>query len=392
MSLSWGRSPPTSQTPKPPRSRARLAALSLGAVVAAAAATVVTATQPRADADRRPEIQATFDALHLAVRGRDPDLVRRLYDPERPRLVECAIEELRAGGAAGASSSQPVVLRTTPYRDYVRADVNVGGESVRRYLRSVGGRWVISEPRRDELGPERVATGERIEVHHWGIDDQVAGALLEMAAYARGYALASAAVPKDVPLRMRVMPTRETAHPLPCWAIGAVDPAGEPFEIRIAGDRLTFEGTSATVGTASRRAAIHEALHWAQAWIAPGIVGRGPWWLIEGWPTLVAGGEATVSRQFERMRCDALPDHAALVRGPARDHDSPDDLVLRYYVHAASAVLYLQQAHGGEDAYWRLLREHQTASPEDALQRTLGVSTARFDEGWRAFVKERYCR
>ena len=344
--------------------------------------------------DATAEVQRVFDARRAALNARDLAALRELHDASRGPYTACALERARIAFALGRDAPRYRVIRTQPYRGYLRTYATAGGDVFRFYMRQISGRWVFTEPAPDELGEERILTGENVRLLYWSIDEEIAVPLLEATSYARSYALLSAPAPKDRELQLRILPTRETGSSIPCAAGAAARISGEPFEIRaLSGDLSDASGIAPAVSTISRRTLIHEALHWAQALAAPRSIGRSNWWLIEGWPTLLATGESLLGHEFPRIGCGDLPTYAQLGSGPGLAHGAPGHIVQRYYVYAASAVRYLTERSGADDAYWRLLRAYEApGTADEVFQAAVGTTAVAFRDGWAAWVAERYCR
>ena len=336
------------------------------------------------------EIRGTFDQLTAAKRAHDIAGLRALYDPTRGVFTACSMDRYYAEVVEPRANGRYRVIRAMPYGDYVRAYVDDGVGIRRIYLRRLEGRWVLTEPRDDELGTVRHISDEKTRLTYWSIDEEVAGAVLRASSYAAYYAGPLAPDPIDDSLDVVLFPTRDTAASIPCGASGVARPVGQ-LEIRVLGPDLGFVGDSLGDITSSTRGLfVHEALHITQARVTPRAMTRPAWWLIEGWPTLVADGDARLGLEMPRIACGTLPTYSQLASGIGLTRDPSPDVLARYYVYAASAVKYLNES--GNDAYWRSMRAYESpGTTDEVVQRAVGMTADQFRDGWAAWVKKRYC-
>jgi hypothetical protein len=385
MSLTWGHA---SREPAP----RRIPVVASVAIVALVAVFLADAPPPRAVIGPA-DIQPTFDRREAALAARDIDALRSLYDPRRGSFTACALERARIAFPTPGRPPHYRVTRTVAYRGYVRAYAQAPGGTARLHLRLTPSGWVFTEPTADELGEERRIEGDGVRLSYWSIDEELAAPVMRAAEYARAYALPLAPVTGAPTMLARLLPTREAASSMSCAADASAYLTQELFEIRLLGERLLFTSDALGDVTPSVRAVfVHETLHWTQGLAAPRSIGKANWWLIEGWPTLVAEGEARLARDLPRIGCGDLPTYAQLASGTGLVRDPPPDVIVRYYTYASSAVRYLTGSFGGDDAYWRTLRSYEgPGTPDEIMQRSITTTADGFRDGWAAWVKERYC-
>jgi hypothetical protein len=337
------------------------------------------------------EIQATYDALSRAMRSRDIAKVRSLYDPARGAYTACAIESARLIFEVDSASPSSIVIRTEPYLGYVRAYARSGSVVTRSYLRRAGSGWVFTEPLATELGIERRVERDDVRVSYWSVDEEIAPAVLGVASYARRWVEPFSPAWNSRTLDVYLFPTREGGSSIPCVGVAAAHVSREPIEIWAMASTLTYSDPLARVASASAGVTfVHEALHVTQALVTPLAMTRPAWWLIEGWPTLLANGESRLASELPRIGCSELPTYAQLASGVGLVRDPRPDTVQRFYTYAASAVKYVGEINA--DGYWRFMRSYEgPGTPDEIVERAVGLSADGFRDAWAAWVKKRYC-
>ena len=354
-----------------------------------ASATTAVVEKPAINETTRGEIQAVLQKQNSAMASKDLTSFGSTLDQERRALVRCATETYDISTRLGVGAVG-VVGKIEPYLDtYVRAYVQEGSLGLRRiYFRKVEGKWVQSEPKDDELGGEKKATVEDIQIDYWGVDQDVVDALGRGTLTARKVVLSNLlSENRRDPLAIRFYPTKAVAGIQGCTTVGfhltnvATDPYVRFFRYWFT---PTGEMTAPTITFIS-----HEWLHWAQDQFSPGITARLPEWLVEGWPDYV--GQARSESQIKFVVCQTpTPTLKQLEDGAAAD--SAPELGAQYQAFDNTMVEHLYVTYGGKDAYRKLLLAFkEDAVPANVFPKVLNVSAAKFYDDWKTWSKKKYC-
>jgi hypothetical protein len=259
---------------------AAFAAILAGCVGASPPASAPPSGPIRITATTLTEIEAALQVRIQALANKDIAGFQAAIDLTRPAFRRCQMEQFDIASRQGVAPIGPKVVKVEPYgTDYLRAYL-VEDVGLRRiYFRRDGDRWIVTEPRIDELGGERTTTIAGVKVSYWGIDEDVieliareAGATLE---YAKGYARG----PFREPYSLRVFPTRESAGIVDCWGVAFANFRDEHAPL-IGFHRVWFDGSVARISDYTRDVLHHEALHYVQDQFIHGIALRLDWWLI----------------------------------------------------------------------------------------------------------------
>jgi hypothetical protein len=131
----------------------------------------------------------------------------------------------------------------------------------------------------------------------------------------------------------------------------------------------------------------HEALHWVQIDHSPSAMGAADWWLIEGWPYLIANTPSPGLRAFS-VCTSPLPSYSQLRFGPLPDLQP--EVVERYYVVASLLVESLNAQ--GANAYWGVFDGFaKDSDPARAFSSAIGLDGPSFYVTWAANARAKYC-
>ena len=325
-------------------------------------------------------VPGAVEVYAYALRSGDRRALRVVVDQSRAELRAC--EEQRLALAREVRpSGQYNVARLDAYGEYTRAYVHEGEGWTRYYLRREGARWLITEPRRDELGVRRERAEGGVALVWWGIDDDLADEVLREAQIARSAALGLSDVGPRSPLRLVLYPTRDLGSHASCapsriaYGVGGIESA--VFD-------LHFEPDLARITRPTKLLLFYEALHWIQEQRVPGALRASEWWVHEGWPFLRAYTPDRRDRARARLLCvGALPGIERLATAPALTRAA------RHRALAASFVEYLTE-RWDEGAYWELLRGSVAEEPR-AYERALGIGRQAFYAEWEEWLRRTYC-
>lgn len=340
----------------------------------------------------KDEIQAVFQAQRDATVKRDLKAYQATFDGERLALRRCKTESFDIAGRTGTALSARVV-KVEPYAEaYVRAWVDEGRDRgvVRTYFRKVEGRWVQSEPTKDEVGAEKKTTIDGIDIEYWAIDEDVVAALGKGTVAARDSVVQNQLTEAKRMFGIRFYPTRSVASIVECLVVGTHIP-NQPEDKFIRFYRYWFTSDLSALSPSTITFIQHEGLHWAQDQFIPGISARLGWWLTEGWPDYV--GRSRTEEYKRGVICNSpTPTFKQLVDGPREDlpETKPEDVV-RYYAFANTMIEHLY-ARFGPTAYRDLLVAYKDfADAGRNFPKVLRVTPDEFYSGWLAFAKQKYC-
>ena len=378
------------------RPRALLIALALAA--ACGPATPVTPA-PVADAkvaitDKTAgEIETLLQKRTESMRSKDLAGFQSTFDGSRSALRRCQGEAFEIASRQGTGAA-PMVAKVEPYLDqYVRAYVGseTGGYQ-RLYFRRDSGRWILTEPRDEELGGDRAKTINGIELTYFGIDDDIVEVYAKAGARARDVVLTTLRGKTGTPFGLRIFPTRGAAGPTVSCAVAGFHLPNTPKDqfIRLFSNGLTFKTGFAEMTESTVALIQHEGLHWAQDQFIPGISARLDWWLAEGWPDYVGESRATATKK--QVICTTpTPTFKQLVDGLLVTPETLPELRSQYYSFANSMVEYLY-ATFGSDAYFELMTAYKDdVDPKVTYPKVLKVTPEQFYDGWKAWSKQRFC-
>lgn len=340
----------------------------------------------------KDEIQAAIRAQRDALTKRDLKAYQATFDGQRNALRRCKTESFETAGRVGASAVTPTVVKVEPYLDtYVRAWVDEGSNGITRtYFRREEGRWIQTEPTKDEVGGEKKKTVDGLDIDYWGIDEDVVDAFAKGTLAARDKVIKEQLGESKRPFAIRFYPTREVAGIVACNVVG-FHLTNTPDDPYIRFFRYWFTPSLNELSPSTISFVQHEGLHWAQDQFIVGITARLDWWLTEGWPDFI-GQSRSLEYKKQVLCATRAPTFKELVDGPRDDlpETQPEDTV-RYYAFANTMVEYLY-AQFGPDAYKQLLVAYKDrVDPPTNYPKVLKVTPEEFYAGWLAFAKKKYC-
>lgn len=371
-----------------------------GAVLAACTTTTTSVASPsptgpvavQVTDKTRGELQAVLQAQHAALEKRDLAAYQATYDGARNAFRRCKQESFDVAGRQGVA---PVaqITKVEPYGGtYARAWIDEGPDRglLRTYFRVIGGKWVQTEPTSDEVGAEKKATIDGIDIDYWAIDDDVVDAIRQGTLAARDGVVKNQLAESKKPFGIRFYPTRSVQGIVDCNVVGFHIP-NRPDDKYIRFFRYWFTPDGKALSPATISFIQHEGLHWAQDQFITGISARLDWWLVEGWPDYI--GESRSTSYKRAVICTTgVPTYKQLADGPRTDlpDTKPEDAV-RYYAFANTMIEYLY-AQFGQTAYKDLLVAYKDlADPNRNLPTVLKVTPDQFHAGWIAFARKKYC-
>lgn len=354
---------------------------------AAPAKVAITGETPR-------EIEALLGKRSDALARNDLAGFQSTFDTTRPALRRCQTEVFEIASRQGSSGSGTTVAKVEPYLDhYVRAYVGSDPSGYQRlYFRQDAGRWILSEPKEEELGGDRTKTIQGMAMSYYGIDDDV----IEIYAKAGTAVLAEvqslARTPTGVPFGLRIFPTRSAAGATVGCSTGGFHLINDQKDIyvRLFSNIMLLKPGFTEVSDTTTSIIRHEALHWIQDQIVPGISARLDWWLVEGWPDYLGRSRGEAVKQ--RVVCTTkLPTFKQLQDGVLETPETPPELPGQYYAFANTMIQYLYEVHG-DDAYYDLIAVFKdTVDARITYPKALGITGDQFYERWQVWAKQKFC-
>lgn len=375
-------------------------------------AVVVSCGGPSTQPDSRPqitettksELEALLTARTNALTSGDRKAFDATYDATRPAFRRWQAGEFEEAARLGFPTLGRVV-EVQVYGDrYVRAWVEESldtpgfGRSLhvrRLYFRREGGRWLLTEPARDELGGERTKTAGGHTLTYWGLDEDIADLFLGEYRNARVFALKAAAAPVAVAgdlINARLIPTAE---------IAGLNEARGGALVRWGDDNLSMlplgislEPSRTALSENARLAYRHPLLSWVRGKVLPGAESRlgNARWLDIGWLEHRAW---TATREFYQPTCAGVPPLTLkqLSDGlpPPASPAATLELHSQYYTYVRTMFEYFDATFGAP-AYWDLLKEFGgNADAKANMVKVLRVTPEQFYSGWLAWAKQKYC-
>ncbi len=377
----------------------RALALALALAFAACGPGTAIAPAPAGDSkvtiDNRTaaEIEALLQKRNDTMQAKDLASFQSTFDGTRSALRRCQGEAFEIASRQGTSGA-PKVGKVEPYLDqYVRAYVGNDTNGYQRlYFRKEGGRWILTEPKDDELGGDRAKKINDIDLTYYGIDDDIVEVYAKAGASARDFVLTVVRGKTGTPFGLRIFPTRGAAGPTVGCGVAGFHLQKNPNDhfIRLFSNGLTFKSGFTEMTDSTVALIRHEGLHWAQDQMIPGITARLDWWLSEGWPDYV-GEFRALSTKRQVICTTPTPTFKQLVDGISITPETPPELPAQMYSFANSMVEYLELTFG-KDAYFDLMTAYKdSVDPKITYPKVLKVTPEQFYDGWKVWSKQKFC-
>jgi hypothetical protein len=338
----------------------------------------------------RADLQGVLIEREAALATKDLKRFQATIDVSRPAFRRCQQETFEIASRVGRSGGPTHIVKAEAYGDtYVRAYLDDFQGLFRLYFRRDSDRWILTEPKADELRGERSKTVSGVRVDYWGIDEDVVDMVGAAAAETRDYIKPYANSPLKVPYFVKLIPTRETAGIVGCNFTAFAQTRDENAP-QIGLWKTWYSEDLRSVSDWMLAVFHHEGLHYLQDQFIHKITIRLDWWLIEGWPDFIA---QTSSRSAIRaaLCTGTLPTLKRLIDGVPTEPDTPPELTSQYYALANTLVDYVYATKGAQ-AYWDLLTLYKDV-PDYRVQypKVFGVEPDAFYASWLAYAKRKYC-
>jgi hypothetical protein len=339
----------------------------------------------------RAEIESTIAERLRALGAKDLTAFQATVDLTRPAFRRCQQETFEVAARQGFAAGPTKVMKVEAYGNgYVRAYLDDGGKGIERvYFRRNNDRWVLTEPKADELGGEQSKVVDGVRIEYWGVDEDIAEFVGRESAATREFLMPHANGPIRDPYFVKLIPTRETAGIVACGFIGFANTRDlhAPF---IGLWRVWLAPSLDRVSDYQQTVLRHEGLHYLQDQFIHSINVRLDWWLIEGWPDFVANSRSR--GEIVRAACgSSLPTLKRIIDGIPTEPDTPSELTSQFYAQANSMVEYLYATYGAQ-GYWDLVALYKdNVDYRLNYPKIFGVEPDVFYQRWLAFAKRKYC-
>lgn len=352
-------------------------------------------------ADAQAGIQLALDTYARAYNDNDPALLAEAVDQTNPpfrRIVKSRFNAYQNSSYAGQGNFEYEVLsvQTMP-NDFVLAHLREEDGWLTDWLfRSVDGRWVLSEPTREQLGePYTVETDHFVfTLYPWAeADNQTVMDLMDDA---------RAIVQK----RLGVVPT-ETAHiyiypgytltpdnPMSALALYSSGDARARNLIEVyAPHSFAFSFYEAERGWEDTllTTLAHEYTHMAHRRNFDNA-GQLAGWMVEGLAEYISDDPNGVAYACYSVRAGyfipIIDDSGATRKQDLMHLQLLDADVGLAYTLSHSLVTYIVEEHGGLEGFWALARAYDDSQNFDkVLQATFDMDYATFEKQWLAWLK-----
>lgn len=374
---------------------ALLAVLATACTAAPATTATAAPSGPVAITDKtRAELEAVLAKRQQALASKDLTTFQSTVDLTRPSFRRCQQERFDISSRSGASTGPIKIAKVERYLDdYVRAYTGDDENGyARSYFRRDGAKWILTEPKDSELGGDKSKTVSGLDLSYYGIDEDVIDIYAKAGLATRDFVLAQGVAQTGKSFGLRIFPTRGAAGPTVGCTTGGFHLPNNPNDqfIRLFANVLSFKAGLAEASDSTVSIIRHEALHWLQDQVVPGITARLDFWLSEGWPDYVGGSRGEGEKR--RVLCTTpTPTFKQLVDGVLETPETPPELPGQYYAFANTMIEYLYTTFG-KQAYFDLMTAYKDGvDPRVNYPKVLKVTPEQFYSGWIAWAKKKYC-
>jgi len=337
------------------------------------------------------EIESVIAERLRAMGAKDLTAFQATVDLTRPAFRRCQQETFDSAARQGFAAGPTKVVKVEVFGGtYIRAYLDDGGHGIERvYFRRNNDRWVLTEPKAEELGGERSKVVDGVRVEYWAIDEDIAEFVGRESAATREFLMPLANGPIRDPYFVKLIPTRETAGIVACGFIGFAN-TRDPHAPFIGLWRVWLAPSLDRVSDYQQAVLRHEGLHYLQDQFSHSITLRLDWWLAEGWPDYIAKSRSR--GEIVRAVCaSSVPTLKRIIDGIPTEPDTPSELTSQYYAQANSMVEFVYATYGAQ-SYWDLVALYKdNVDYRVNYPKIFKVEADVFYQQWLAFAKKKYC-
>ena len=362
-----------------------------------------TATE-QSDDEIRAALQETVDIWSQAYEQNDPNMLRQAIDTRAPTLRRILADQMSAGG--GRDWNPVVVDFEQRDHGYILAHLDVGGYIYTATFRQVKGKWLLSEPRRAELGKKKKIETEHVTFEYYPWDEDVAPQVASMLEDAYAFAAGKLGRSPDKKIKAQLNPTADLAKTigiaLAFYRTGSI--RQERIVNVVINSPNSFPGGryDRETGWQPQMAETlnHEFIHLFHDCCFANGVFQNPW-MSEGLAVYLTEGGHTnryMSRVIRAVQNDAIIPIWAPRPAPGRipkhleewDELNEDERLTAYGL-SATLVDYIVTNYGGIEGFWKLALDYeQSHDIKVSVPNAYGISFEEFEQGWMEDLKKRY--
>jgi hypothetical protein len=353
-------------------------------------------------------LQETVDLWNQAYEDADHDTLAKAIDPRSPTLRRILGDQLDHFTQSQGSGNLHGKVIHYEQRDHglILAHIDVYGSINTFTFRNVDGSWLLSEPRRAELGKKKVIETEHVRLEYYGWDTDVAPEIAEMLEEAHRVVVDQMGRGPEQKVRAQLRATAQLARGR--GTILAFYMFGTTRNRR--GNNITVSSPNSYQGGQYDRATgwheqmrtvlEHEYVHLVHDCCFTNLFFQAEW-MSEGLAVYLTDGGHT--NWFMPYVQQAIQDDEVLpiwAPSPApaqlpKHLDSWGELneAERSEAYGLSATLvdYIVTHHGGMDGFWKLAIEYSEVHDiRKAVPNALGISLEELEHSWIDDLKQRY--
>jgi hypothetical protein len=360
------------------------------------------------DEDLKAALQETVDLWNRAYAEADHDVMLQAIDPKASTLRRILADQLDASIQSQGGIERNGVVAEVERRanGYVLARVDTNGRFFTFTFRDVNGKWLLSEPRREELGKKKTLETEHFRLEYYGWDDDVAPEISRMLEDAHTFVVGKLGRGPETQVRVQLNAIAQLARSsgltLAYYQTGSIRRA-RVTNISINSPN-SFQGGRYDRETGWQQQMSetlnHEYVHLVHdCCFANGFLQAT--WMSEGLAVYITEGGHTngymsyVTRAVQDNRI--IPIWApSSVPGQVPKHlEAFDELneaeTLTAYGLSATLVDYIVTNYGGLEGFWKLATDFEKSHDiKKSVQNAFGISYEELESGWRNDLIKRY--
>lgn len=351
-------------------------------------------------------IQASMDIFTFSLDTNNRKKINEIIDQENATWTKAMNQFLDEWGKYGLNTykgASYVHLQFTVKEikrkpnDFIMARVTSNTKTEMTWLfRYMDGVWKMSEPLPEQLGAQKTKDDGKFKIQYYEWDEPLLGRYEKMISTAYDAVLKRTGLPMKTQLLVSIWPTQETFPGQDILSLGGVLAKANPEKDTMYMRSLeTFgAGSWAEGGQPDDEylgTLIHEFTHIVHGHLVS--LDDVPMWVSEGFAEYIAGHQADLALQnadrkghlFGLQRLQKADNFGKLYVYISKNSE-PFDYVYQAYNESENIVRYMVEKYG-LDKFYALNKEYASSHDMDAaFKKVLGVSMAKFEQGWHAWL------
>lgn len=348
-------------------------------------------------------IQAALDLYVQAYNENQPELLDQAIDTSNKpfrRLAQSRFDDFQKSyrGGSGYPDLWVQSAETRPHGFLLARLQLETGMAADWNFRQVDGRWVISEPSVEQIGPSETITSPNFVFTTYPWAEDVNTELVALMEDARTKVEGKLGKAPEERAQVEVRPIYGLDPFTAMGALAYYQAAGargpdkiviyspHSFAYGFFDPEIGWQGDLGQV-------LVHEYTHMVHNLSFDNAGGKLVSWMSEGLAEYVSGADydrvaaCRASKQGQRI---PLVDRKSKVNKQDLGHmyilDKDRGLA---YAYAYTLVAYIVETHGGLDGFWKLAQAHdELQDMDEALQQAFGVSLDEFERDWLEWVEQ----